>query len=96
MQHQNKDNINFSESKSYKIVWDPTVKPRGMLGGHLNVINLFQKCDDIRILLLGSNIDYFCISETCIGETRPSQEALATIGVFICWTGQKKRQRTLN
>lgn len=47
-----------------KVVWDPIVKPKGIFEGHFNIRSLFSKCDEIRIVLLGSNLDFFCISET--------------------------------
>lgn len=58
----------FQTVNHAKIIWDPTVKPKGILGGHLNIRSLHPKCDEIRILLIGSNIDYLCIGETWLHD----------------------------
>ncbi|MGL5684566.1 MAG: endonuclease/exonuclease/phosphatase family protein, partial [Vagococcus fluvialis] len=58
----------FQTVNHAKVVWDPVVKPKGFFGGHLNIRSLFPKCDEIRILLLGSNLDFLCISETWLND----------------------------
>ncbi len=44
------------------------MKPRGIFGGHLNIRSLTLKCDEIRILLTGSNLDFLCLSETWLHD----------------------------
>lgn len=41
-----------------------TVKPKGIFGGHLNIRSLMPKRDEIRTLLVDSNVDFLCLSET--------------------------------
>lgn len=44
------------------------MKPSGIFGGHLNIRSLILKCDEIRTLLTGSNLDFLCLSETWLHE----------------------------
>lgn len=53
-----KQTLFFQTVNHAKVVWDPAVKPKGILGGHLNIRSLVPKCDEIRILLSESNIDF--------------------------------------
>ncbi len=42
-------NLFFQTVNHAKVIWDPTVKSRGIFGGHLNIRSLTLKCDEIRI-----------------------------------------------
>lgn len=60
---------NFFQTVNHaKVVWDLIVKPKGICGGHLNIRSIFPKCGEIRIILLGSNLDFLCISETWLND----------------------------
>ncbi len=56
------------------MVWDPKVKPKGILGGHLNIQSLFPKRDEKRILLSESNIDFLHIGETWLHKKIPTSK----------------------
>lgn len=53
-------------------MWDPRAKPKGLLGGHLNVRSILSKSEQIQHLLLDSNLDFLCLSETWLNQTAPS------------------------
>ena len=65
-----------------RIFWDPKAKPKGLLGGHLNICSLLPKNDQIKHLLLESNIDYLFLSETWLHSNSPSA-ALSVPGYNI-------------
>ncbi len=46
------------------VIWDSKAKPRGLLGGHLNIRSITSKCEQVQHLLYESNLDFLCISET--------------------------------
>jgi len=46
-------------------------EPRGLLGGHLNIRSLLSKSEQIQHLLLGSNLDFLCLSETWLNQNAP-------------------------
>lgn len=71
------------------MVWDSTVKPKGILGGHLNIRSLFPKRDEIRILLSESNIDFLCISETWLHDKIPT--SIIDVPGYTCF----RRDRTV-
>lgn len=54
----------FQTVNNSRIIWDLNVKPKGILGGHLNIRSLKSKSDQINHILLESNLDYLCLSET--------------------------------
>lgn len=45
-----------------KVIWDSQIKPKGILGGHLNIRSIIAKEDRIHTLLTESNVDYLCLS----------------------------------
>lgn len=55
-----------------RIVWDPKAKPKGLLGGHFNIRSIISKTEQIHHLLLNSNLDYLCLSETWLYKNAPS------------------------
>ena len=61
----------FQTVNHSRIIWDPKSKPRGILGGHLNIRSFKSKSDQIHQLLLDSNLDFLCLSETWLNENSP-------------------------
>lgn len=55
-----------------RTVWDPKAKPRGILGGHLNIRSIKIKSLQVQHLLTDSNLDFLCLSETWLKESSPS------------------------
>lgn len=47
-------------------------KPKGMLGGHQNIQSLKSKSDQINHILLESNLDFLCLTETWLHKNSPS------------------------
>ncbi len=62
----------FQTVNQSRTIWDPKVKPKGLLGGHLNIRSIIAKSDQIHHLLLDSNLDFLCLSETWLHENSPS------------------------
>lgn len=62
----------FQTVNHSRIIWDPKLKPRGVLGGHLNIRSFKSKRDQIHQLLLDSNLDFLCLTETWLNENSPS------------------------
>ena len=56
------------------IIWDLKVKPKGILGGHLNIQSLKSclKSDQLKNMLLESNLDYLGLTETWFTDNSPS------------------------
>lgn len=54
-----------------KVIWDAKSKPKGLLGGHLNVRSISSKTDQVEKLLTDSNLDFICLSETWLTKTSP-------------------------
>lgn len=82
-QNVNKKLVNPAISKNRKwevfrtvnhlnIVWDPKAKPKGILGGHLNIRSIKSKSDQIHHLLMDSTLDFLRLSETWLHENAPS------------------------
>ncbi len=71
------------------MVWDPKVKSKGILGGHLNIQSLFPKRDEIRILLSESNIDFLRIGETWLHKKIPT--SIIDVPGYTCF----RRDRTV-
>ncbi len=46
-------------------------KPKGLLGGHLNIRSILSKSEQIQHLLLDSNLDFLCLSETWLSQNAP-------------------------
>ncbi|KAK7922272.1 hypothetical protein WMY93_009174 [Mugilogobius chulae] len=63
-----------------RIIWDSKAKPKGLLGGHLNVRSIIPKTDQITHLLENSNLDFLGISETWLHDNAPSA-ALKTLDI---------------
>ncbi len=61
----------YSTLNQAKVIWDPQYKPRGLLGGHLNIRSILLKCDQVHYLLSNSNLDFLCLSETWLNMNSP-------------------------
>jgi len=46
--------------------------PLGILGGHLNIRSLISKRDQISVLLMDSNLDYLCLTESWLQSNIPT------------------------
>lgn len=62
----------FQTVNNARVVWDPKAKPKGLLGGHLNIHSIKSKSDQIQHLLNESNLHFLCLSETWLHEHAPS------------------------
>lgn len=62
----------FQTVNNAKVLWDPLTKPSGLLGGHLNIRSLISKSDEIKHILVDSNLDFLCLSETWLNKNSPS------------------------
>lgn len=82
MQNVNRKQLNpwIAKNKKWEVfqtvnhsrtVWDPKAKPKGLLGGHLNIRSILSKSEQIQHLLLDSNLDFLCLSETCLNQNAP-------------------------
>jgi len=55
-----------------KIFGGGGAKPRGILGGHLYIRSMLSKHEQLKKLLMDSNVDFLCLSETWLTKTFPS------------------------
>lgn len=62
----------FQTVNHSRTVWDSKVKPRGILGGHLNIRSINMKSLQVHHLLTDSNLDFLCLCETWLKESSPS------------------------
>ena len=72
----------FQTVNQARILWDPRAKPRGLLGGHMNIRSVTGKSEQIQHLIADSNLDYLCLSETWLHKNSPSA-ALSVPGYNI-------------
>ena len=65
-------NFSFFQTVNHsKTIWDQCAKPKGLLGGHLNIRSAISKSEQLEKLLADSNLDFLCFSETWLTETSP-------------------------
>lgn len=62
----------FQTVNHSRTVWDPEAKPKGLLCGHLNIRSILSKSEQIEHLLLDSNLDFLCLSETWLNQNASS------------------------
>lgn len=62
----------FKTVNQSKVIWDPQSKPRGLLGGRLNIRSVISEIDQINHILTDSNLDFLCLSETWLHSNSPS------------------------
>ncbi|XP_048064764.1 taste receptor type 1 member 1-like [Megalobrama amblycephala] len=59
-----KQKQHFQTVNHARVLWDVKRKPKGILGGQLNIRSLIPKRDQVSALLLDSNLDYLCLTES--------------------------------
>ena len=60
---------NFFQTLNHaKLIWDPQSKPKGLLGGHLNIRSIVSKSNQLEHLLSHSNLDFLGLSETWLNK----------------------------
>lgn len=62
----------FHTLNQAKQIWDPRAKPKGLLGGHLNIRSMALKREELEHLLCNSNIDFIGLSETWLTHSSPA------------------------
>lgn len=62
----------FKTVSHAQIIWNSETKPKGILGGHINIRSILPKIDQIQNLLTDSNLDFLCISETWLTSNVPT------------------------
>uniref|UniRef100_A0A3B3CCL8 Reverse transcriptase domain-containing protein n=1 Tax=Oryzias melastigma TaxID=30732 RepID=A0A3B3CCL8_ORYME len=81
----------FQTVNHAKILWEPKAKPKGILGGHLNIRSVVSKTEQLEHLLTESNLDYLCLSETWLKPSTPqSVFHIEGYNVFRCDRKQGK------
>ena len=73
----------FQTVNHAQIIWNPDTKPRGILGGHINIRSILPKIDQIQNLLMESNLDFLCMSETWLTSNVPTD--LINIQGYTCY-----------
>ena len=71
----------FQTVQQSKIIWDPRAKPKGLLGGHLNICSVKAKTEQLEKLFTDSNLDFLYQSETWL--TKSSPVALFTMPGYV-------------
>lgn len=61
----------FQTVQHSKMIWDPCAKPRGLIGGHLNICSVRAKTDQLENLFTDSNLDFLGLSETWLSKSSP-------------------------
>lgn len=62
----------FQSVNHARVLWDAKCKPKGILGGQLNIRSLIPKRDQVSALLLDSNLDYLCLTESWLRSNIPT------------------------
>ena len=53
----------FQTVNNAKVLWYPQAKPSGLMGGHLNICGFISKSDEIKHIIVDSNLDFLCLVE---------------------------------
>lgn len=61
----------FQPVNQSKTLWDKRLKPKGLLGGHLNIRSIVSKTEQLQGLLIDSNLGFLFISESWLTESSP-------------------------
>ncbi len=61
----------FKTVNNSRLIWDAHSKPKGLLGGHINIRSILSKCEQVQHLLQESNLDFLAISESWLNENSP-------------------------
>lgn len=70
----------FQTINHAQVIWNYQSKPKGILGGHINIRSILPKMDQIHNLLTGSNPDYLCVSESWLNQYAPIYLGIDVIG----------------
>lgn len=62
--HKQRNFLLFQTTNHAKVLWVPRAKPKGLLGGHLNIRRVASKTDQLEKLLMDSNQDFLFLSES--------------------------------
>lgn len=62
----------FQTVNHAKVIWDTKTKPKGIVGGHLNIRSIISKRDQVQHLLTNSNLDYLCLTESWLNCNIPT------------------------
>lgn len=81
----------FQTMNHSKVIWGRGAKPKGILGGHINIRSELPKHEQIEHLLNDSNLDFLCLSETWLTKTSPGA-ALIMHG-YKCFSHDRKTGR---
>ena len=71
-----------------KILWDRKSKPKGIFGAHLNIRSLLPKHDEVKSLVMDSNLHFLGLSETWIHSG--IQTGLIDIPGYTCYRNDRK------
>nr|XP_054591087.1 uncharacterized protein LOC129154844 [Nothobranchius furzeri] len=78
------------QSRLFQTVNSDT-KPNGILGRHINVRSILPKIDQIQNLLMESNLDFLCMSETWLTSNIPTD--LINIPRYTCYRKDRVKGR---
>ncbi len=81
----------FQTVNHAQIIWNSDTKPKGILGGHINIRSILSKIDQIQNLLIDSNLDFLCMSETWLTSNVPTD--LINIPGYICYRKDRPKGR---
>ena len=66
-----------------KVIWDSKTKPKGIVGGHLNIQSIISKQDQVQHLFTVSNLDYLCLTETWLKCYIPTH--MLDVPGYVCF-----------
>jgi hypothetical protein len=75
------------------MLWGPRSKPRGILGGLLNIHRIIYKSEQVKHLLNDSNLDLFLFSETWLKKYSPISACINVPGHFIFRRDRERADR---
>ena len=81
----------FQTVNHAQIIWNTDTKPNGILGGNINVRSILPKIDQIQNLLMESNLDFLCMSETWLNSSVPTD--LINISGYTCYRKDRPKGR---
>ena len=71
----------FQTVNHARVIWEPTSKPKGILGGHLNIQSILPT--RIEHLLTDSNLDFLALSETWLHSNIPT--SMIDVSGYTCY-----------
>ncbi len=73
------------------VIWDSKLKPKGILGGHLNIRSITSKRDQVEHLLMNSNLDFLALSETWLSTSTPT--CMIDVSGYSCYRKDRPSRR---